>query len=395
MTDLSIITHSWLKVSAIFTSLLFCSSAYADDAATTTASRIDASDIATTGCKAWEPEESIYSNKHVAAEATEQLWHVKYKDGTLSVTWINFEANCCTEGFTGWINTAEEGVLDINLRDNDGMCDCLCPYDVTTTFTEIQPGLYTLRFHTQSLEYFEVKAYLGETGLDWIFSRPEALPADGRVYSDDNRISGCKGNSYAPSADRMNAPSIDPIAWDVRYNGSNLEVTWVNINGNCATHGFENWMVPGENSSLDFYIDELYIPGLPSATCVCPYDVTASYSDINPGEYTLNFHHYDKIYSLRAAITDGMDEHYISSELTGVAQVTSTDNPMRIIGGDVLRCAADGKFMVEIIGSDGLTPLRINSDGPTEISLNTLPAGVYIARMVTTDGNVTTYRFSR
>ena len=239
-----------------------------------------------------------------------------------------------------------------------------------------------------------MKAYL-EEGFEWVFEQPADISGEGRVYADGTEYFGCKGRSYAPASDRMGAPSLDPLAWDLKYNGSTLELTWVNFNANCATHGFENWMVYGENSTIDFFLDEVYIPGLDFATCTCPYDVTGTYTDIKAGEYTLNFHHYDKIYSVKVTLADGMDTHYVSSDLTGIRQISAADKVMRVIDGDVLKCTAEGAYTIEIIGSDGLTPLRINSDGPTEISLNNLTPGIYIARMTNKDGVVSTYRFSR
>lgn len=385
MKHLSRITPKLPELTAILAAMICSSSAYAADA-----SRINASDVNTEGCKAYVAERPA---KLVGSDNETPLWRVRYDKGTLSVTWLNFTANCCTEGFNSWINTPEDGVLDINLFDKDGMCDCLCPYDVDASFPDIAEGLYTLRFHTQDFEDVTVQAYLNE-GFDWVFNMPDPAEKD-RIYASDQNVSGCKGRSMAPQADRKNAPSLEPLAWNIRYNGSTLDLTWENLNGNCMTQGFDNWMVATDASTIDFYINEIFVPGVDMATCVCPYDVSASFSDIKPGKYTFNLHYYADVKSVNVTLADGMDVNYLSTELTGVTAVEAAGKSMKIANGDVLQCLAEGSFTVEIIGTDGLTPLRLKSDGPTEISLSTLPAGVYIARLLYPDGRVDTLRFTR
>lgn len=358
----------------------------------------DAEDVIASGCKTHydAPAETAVNGRF--SDTTSTYCKVSYQDETLTVTWYDFYANCCPEGFKSFIKTYDDHPEDllISLREEEGMCDCICPYDITAVFAGIKPGSYYLNIDIMGecylTDYVELK-----DGFEEYLGRREPVPADGRLTASVTDVSDCT-RSMDPSENyRMKKPMEVPQAWRVRYNDNVLSLTWEHVVGNCATHGFDTWIMP-DNNNLDFFIDELYIPGYPLATCVCPFDVDSSFPDIEEGTYTLRFHDYyseDGMCEVTVELKNGFDEYFTSTILSGITGIASIKKPLRILPGNLLHAEAEGPFSLEIIGADGIAPLRINAEGSTEVCLSNLPAGIYIAKLKFPDGRSNALRFSR
>lgn len=72
-------------------------------------------------------------------------WTVSYNEGKLVIVWHDCVFDCAAYDFGSQI-TREGDVLTCNVWAKDGMADCLCLYDITSTYDGIEPGKYTLVF---------------------------------------------------------------------------------------------------------------------------------------------------------------------------------------------------------------------------------------------------------
>lgn len=106
--------------------------------------RIDPISVSDSGCLLDTRSDDPYSDDFDANK-----WRFKYSDGILTVTWINLVANCCPDGFTTWFER-DGSTLIFNVQENNSLCDCLCVFDVTSTFGTIEPGKYTIIFRNYS-----------------------------------------------------------------------------------------------------------------------------------------------------------------------------------------------------------------------------------------------------
>lgn len=100
------------------------------------------STVTNSGCKSDLNAPSI--NKGVYDDP-ESFWTVSYNDGKLVVIWHNLIADCAASDFQSKI-TREDDTLTFTAWYTPGAADCLCPYDITSTYEDIAPGHYTIVF---------------------------------------------------------------------------------------------------------------------------------------------------------------------------------------------------------------------------------------------------------
>lgn len=103
---------------------------------------VDATTVKDYGCGGHRQE----SASRAYYEDSEMSWEIEYNDGILSVTWLNFITNCCPEEIRSWF-VREDNDIVLHLAETFGWCNCICSYDVTSTFGEIEPGHYTISFY--------------------------------------------------------------------------------------------------------------------------------------------------------------------------------------------------------------------------------------------------------
>lgn len=316
---------------------------------------------------------------------------------SITIEWINYSANCCPEGFSFHIevakkgNETEEGVINVYASDEDGMCDCICPYDLKGVFSDITPGLYTLHFFKNNRHKADLLAYLGNwINFEYIFPN-EDEPADTRRMASEVKDLGCRKGSMS------NTPraSVPGFVWTVKYENKVISVQWTYVGGNCNTPGFTSWIASEDSKTLDFFIEEKEIPGWPLASCVCPYTINATYPPYSPGEYTLRFHQGGEIYTVTAHLSEGFEACYTAAELVSAMTIEDNGDPIRKLNGDVLRFEAPGEFNAELIDANGITILNISATDSTEISIAGLSGGIYIARMIKSNGETETLRFMK
>lgn len=100
------------------------------------------SSVTDSGCKSNLNAPSISKGLY---DDPESYWTVSYNDGNLVITWHNLNADCAAYDFGSKI-TREGDTLTFTAWYTPGYADCICPYDITSTYQGIAPGHYTITF---------------------------------------------------------------------------------------------------------------------------------------------------------------------------------------------------------------------------------------------------------
>lgn len=103
-------------------------------------------------------------------------WEITYNDGILTVTWMNFVANCCSEGFKTWFERDGDKLI-FNAEENEALCNCICNFDVTSTFGQIEPGHYTITFCNYGHEVFTAEIDIEEGADISLSKKPSGIRA--------------------------------------------------------------------------------------------------------------------------------------------------------------------------------------------------------------------------
>ncbi|MDE7413029.1 MAG: T9SS type A sorting domain-containing protein [Muribaculaceae bacterium] len=110
------------------------------------------------------------------------------------------------------------------------------------------------------------------------------------------------------------------------------------------------------------------------ASCMCNYDIDASYQNIEPGRYTIYIN--DELYP-EVELSEGS---YLNlTKLSGIAAaIADRDSTISIIDDDVLKVTASGSTEVTAYDTEGRLRMKLSVEGDSEISLASLPAGIYL-----------------
>ena len=118
------------------------------------AETINASELTRSDCKG---HDQAPADKTRADEVSSIFWSLSYDNGLLTLTWYDFIANCCPDGFESNIDV-EDGKILFNVREiGSGMCDCYCPFDITSTYEGVAPGHYELYFGEEMVGEADIK----------------------------------------------------------------------------------------------------------------------------------------------------------------------------------------------------------------------------------------------
>ena len=124
--------------------------------ATASAERIDPVSVEDSGCLRTRSEESTLH------DSEPESWSITYVNGILTVTWKNYVTQCCPEGFNTWFERDANNLV-YNIEDYANiLCDCMCPFNVTSTFGTIEPGHYTITFRQYGKDVFTAEIDLKE-----------------------------------------------------------------------------------------------------------------------------------------------------------------------------------------------------------------------------------------
>lgn len=85
------------------------------------------------------------SYRTLYGEECQLRYDISYSYGILMVKWYDVIENCGVSEVKSSATLEDGNVLRIKFTPiNDVMANCMCPYDVTTTYMGIEPGDYTL-----------------------------------------------------------------------------------------------------------------------------------------------------------------------------------------------------------------------------------------------------------
>lgn len=89
-------------------------------------------------------------------------WSLEYKDGRLTIIVHDLEANCCPERFGSLITLEAGKIIFTSGEEGMGPCDCVCLFDVESTFSGIPSGHYQIVFRSYYVDLMTVDVDLEE-----------------------------------------------------------------------------------------------------------------------------------------------------------------------------------------------------------------------------------------
>lgn len=194
----------------------------------------------------------------------------------------------------------------------------------------------------------------------------------------DIKTSECL-NSYYDRPDTR-AFYDGPQEYQISYNDGLLTVTWNGIEGNCCP---VKWIVEvvKDADNLKFFAYD--VDGM--CDCLCPYNLTATFTDIEAGEYEVVFTNiYGDEIAQKVNISQGLDIT-VKQTPTGVADIKSGNRMMSISSDGLLHVDSESDSIVEIYNTDGVMMAKLNVTPHSDIDIKTLDKGIYIAKIKSDD----------
>lgn len=202
-------------------------------------------------------------------------------------------------------------------------------------------------------------------------SMPFGAMASERIEPTSIENSDCLGTR----SDDPYSDDYDANKWGITYNNGILTVTWMNLVANCCPNGFNTWFERGGNNLIfnaqenDAFCD-----------CICTFDVTSTFGQIEPGHYTITFCNYGhEVFTAEIDIEEGADIS-LSKKPSGIRAISPANEMVSLSADGVLHIASEGKVTVEIFDASGATHARINADSNADIDIKSLPKGIYLAK---------------
>ncbi len=212
----------------------------------------------------------------------------QYEGGILKLNHINAGFNCCPEQIVVDIQVVGDTIL-IEESEINGMCFCLCLFDLEMQINYLEPGEYLIRViepylaeNDEPLEFTidlvaePAGAYcVPRLGYPW----EEPPPPNGSTIG----YSGCKYLRDNP-ADTL-PPNQDCLFYE--YDGQNtLTVTHANTCFNCCILSTQADFAFDSNTVT---ITESEVLDGGGCDCLCLYDVDYEITGLIPGVYVLQF----------------------------------------------------------------------------------------------------------
>lgn len=193
---------------------------------------------------------------------------------------------------------------------------------------------------------------------------------------------GCGGHRM-PASTRSSDEEEE--SWQIEYNAGVLSITWLGYIADCCHEEYES-RIEMDGTHIIFYLTAE--DGM--CDCICSYDVTSTFSGIEPGQYTISFYGTD----VTAEITIEEDCGITIRHSQAGIQKTVENGMMDISAEGLLRVSVEDAYTVEIFDAAGLRHGHIDSNGPSEFNLTMLPKGIYTVRL-TSGTQKSVIRFAR
>lgn len=226
------------------------------------------------GCKSTD---SISQSAPGAAQ--ECLVYSYDGESLLEISHVNAVFNCCPDSLIGSISLTGDGIT--MTESGEGLCDCLCLYDLDYRLAGVAPGTYTLS--VAGIADLEVTVDLAaepsgrhcvdRSGYPW--SGPEAS-------GETSWFLGCKAGRDAGTG-----PETPPIVRDCieyRYDGVSV-LTLLHTNGqfNCCVDDLPA-EITVEGNRIRVRETEVLTNGS-GCRCLCLYDLEHRIEGLPPGWY--------------------------------------------------------------------------------------------------------------
>jgi hypothetical protein len=213
--------------------------------------------------------------------------------GTLTITHINAALNCCPGTITADIEIAGTDIL-ISEREGDDAewCHCLCLYDLTYEFSNIQPDVYTVRFEElylpEGAEILRTTIDLSTETSGFDCLHRSSYPWDTGGTGGDpialvTSLEGCK--SVITGLDAASRAEGTQVCAFGTYDGlGTLSLEQTNAGLNCCLDGLSAGVTVDGDLIEITHIEE---PVGGWCDCICLYDVEIAVFNIDPGIYTI------------------------------------------------------------------------------------------------------------
>ncbi len=207
--------------------------------------------------------------------------------------------------------------------------------------------------------------------------------AEERIESTEVTNSGCTRSEDSSDERKIN--------WQVSYQDGILTFTWFDFWANCCPEGFTAWIDKIDETTLVFNVrsnEDL-------CSCMCSFDVTASYQGIGPGTYTIVFRDawIDEYFTTEVTIEEGCDYKFPQGTI-GIRQFEESNDMIRVSAEGVLHVLSQQPVSLEIYDAAGVLRAKMDMSPDSDLDLTSLRSGIYLAKA--TSGNRTsTLRFVR
>ncbi|HOU69575.1 MAG TPA: hypothetical protein PKW49_13540 [Paludibacteraceae bacterium] len=200
--------------------------------------------------------------------------------GTGTITHIDAVHNCCPEDITTFVRIEGDSIF-ISESEYGGICKCVCPYDVVSTFSNIEKKVY----HVQMKGGIE---FSYNTYVD--FDIDLTKQTEGEWTKDLNneeikgsflRVSDCKGSPYEEDSLRS-AFNDFKASYTFDMQKGVGTITHVNAVYNCCPGKlYTSVEVVGNNIT----INEINEPDEYTCNCDCTYDLSTQLEGVKEGIY--------------------------------------------------------------------------------------------------------------
>lgn len=199
--------------------------------------------------------------------------------------------------------------------------------------------------------------------------------------------SDCKNNNMPTT--RSSYYYTRPI-WEVSYNDGKLTIITYDFLANCCPEGFDSKIDLQDNKiSFRNWENENHHP----CNCMCLFDLTSMFEGVAPGEYDLEFKHWQDFLQVRVNLQEGFNETFRIKETT-IEDASVSDGSLSFANG-VVKAVSPGKFRLDIFGMNGEKEYSLEGTDEVELSLGSLPHGVHFVRLTHAEGKISTLRISR
>jgi len=236
--------------------------------------------VSTDGCKMFTDGDEGFAPPSVTCMA-----YTYDGVGSLSLTHINASLNCCP---IPNLTVAIEGDTIMITESDEGLCDCICLFDIEYQVENLPPGQYRI-------VVFEAYPTGGDPLDFWVdlsYARSDQFCVEREGYPWGNELAaivtsrtGCL--SFEGAAQSATAPLDQScIAYSYDSDAQVLSISHLNAGFNCCPSFFT---VTANQYGNVITLAESEVLDQGGCHCLCLYDIDFQLINLAPGVYNLDF----------------------------------------------------------------------------------------------------------